>query len=114
MHERDLEPEHAATRLRVDQLHTFLGERLERSRHVGDLVRDVVHPRPALREEAADRRVVAERSEQLDPALAEPERRGLDPLVLDPLAVLEPAAEQPLVRLHGAVEIFHGHADVMD
>src|SRR3954454_6267045 len=72
MHDRHLHPEHAAPRLRVDQLHAFLRERRERGRHVVDLVGDVVHARPALGEETADGRVVPERGQQLDPALADP------------------------------------------
>src|SRR3954451_8024223 len=98
MHEGHLQPEHAAPRLRVDQLHAFLRKRRERGRHVVDLVRDVVHARPALREQAAHRRVVAERGAQLDPAFAEPKRGLFDDLVLAPFAMLAPTPEQPLVR----------------
>src|SRR3954471_14511314 len=61
VHEGHLQPEHAAPRLRVDQLHAFLPERRERGRHAVDLVGDVVPPRPALGEETADGGVVAER-----------------------------------------------------
>ena len=114
MHERHLEPEHAAARAGVDQLDPLGREPLERCRHVAHLVRDVVHPLAALGEEPADRRVLLERREQLDPALAETHRRSLDPLILDALAMLEPAAEQALVRANGRVEIRDGNADVMD
>ena len=50
---------------------------------VVDLEGDVVHARPALREEPPDRRVGPERPQQLDPARADAERRGLDALLLD-------------------------------
>lgn len=114
MHERDLEPEHPLSRRRVDQLRTRLGELPERRLDVVDLVGDVVHAGPPLRQETADRRVLPERGEQLDPALAEPQRRRLDALVVDPLAVLDPATEQMLVRADGVVEVGDGHAHVMD
>ena len=91
MDERDLEAEHAAPRRLVDQLGAGAREVGERRADVVDLVRDVVHAGTALREEPADGRVVAERAEQLDAALADAHRRGLDALLLDALAVLERA-----------------------
>jgi hypothetical protein len=114
MHERHLEPEHPAARAGVDQLDAFGGELIERGGHVADLVGDVVHPLAALGEEAADGRVLLEGRQELDPAVAETHRRRLDPLVVDPLPMLEPAAEQPLVRPDGRVEILDRDADVMD
>jgi hypothetical protein len=72
-----------------------------------------VHPRAALREEAADRRVLAERAEQLQPALADADGRRLDALLLDARAMLDPGAEQPLVGAERTVEILDGKADVM-
>ena len=74
----------------------------------------MVHARPALCEEAADGRVVAERSEQFDAALADANRRGLDSLLLDPLAMLERRAEQPRIRVDRAVQIVNGDSDVVD
>jgi hypothetical protein len=74
----------------------------------------VVHPRAALGEELPDGRLLAERREQLDPALADPERRGLDALVRDGLPVLDARAEQPLVGADGLVEVLDGDAEVMD
>lgn len=114
MHERHLEAEHPAPRTGVDQLDPFRRETLERGRHVAHLVRDVVHPLAALGEEPAHGRVLLERGEQLDPAAAEAHRRRLDSLILDPLPMLEPAAEQALVGPDGGVEIRDGDADVMD
>jgi hypothetical protein len=114
MHEGHLEPEHAAAGRGVDQLGPLLGQRRQRPAHVVDLVGDVVHARPPFCEEAADGGVLAERSEKLDPRVADPYRGRLDPLVVHALAVLEPAAEEPLVRRDGLVEVRHGNADVMD
>ena len=114
MHERDLETEHPAPWRRVDQLGAARRELGERRADVVHLVGDVVNPRATLREEAADGRVVAERSKELDAAVADADRRGLDALVLDPRPVLEQAAEEPLVRPDGLVEIGDGEADVMD
>jgi len=114
MHEGDLQAEESLPRLRVDQLDTGRHQLRERRADVLDLVGDVVHPRPSFREEPADRRVFTERGEQLDPVVADPHRRRLDALLLDTGAVLEPAAEQPLVGLKGLAEVHHGDADMMD
>jgi hypothetical protein len=81
---------------------------------VVDLVGDVMHPGAPLREKAADRRVLAEGAQQLEPALSDPDRRGLDALLLDTGALLEPGSEQALVRLESAVEVVDGEPDVMD
>ena len=71
-------------------------------------------PWPALRQEPADRRVLAERREQLDPAVADEHGRRLDALLLDEAAVLELGAEEPRVRRDRLVEVADGDADVMD
>src|SRR3954447_13778574 len=60
MHERDLQPEHPAARATVDQFDALPGEMRERSLHVLDLVRDVMHAGSPPGEELPDRRVVAE------------------------------------------------------
>src|SRR5581483_8812585 len=114
MHERDLETEHAAPRLGVDQLGARVGELREGGTDVLDLVRDVVHTGPAPCEEPADGRVLAESREQLHPVAADPHRGGLDALLVDALPVLEPAAEEPLVGGHRVVEVVHGDADVVN
>ena len=114
MHERDLEAEHPAPRRGVDQLRAAGSELCERRADVVHLVGDVMHPRTPLGEEAADRRVVAERREELDATVADAHGRRLDPLVLDARTVLEPASEEPLVRLDGLVEIGDRDANVMD
>ena len=105
MDEGDLEAEHAAARRLVDQLGARVRKLREGGADVGDLVRDVVHPRPALREEAADGCVVAERAEQLEPALSDADGGRLDTLFLDARALLDPGAEEALVRVQRAVEV---------
>ena len=114
MHEGDLEAEQALARLRVDQLGTLPRETGERRPNVVDLVGDVVHAGAPLREELPDRRVVAERRQELDSAVAEAHRRRLDALVLHAGAMLERAAEEALVRTNGLVEVRDGNADVVD
>jgi hypothetical protein len=113
MDEGDLEAEHAAPRRVVDQLGTRLGEVCEGRADVGHLVRDVVHPGTPLREEAAHRRVLVERTEQLEPALAHANGCCLDSLLVDARAVLEPGAEEPLVRVEGTVEILDRETDMV-
>jgi hypothetical protein len=114
MDEGDLETEHAPARSLVDQLGTLVREMREGGVEVLDLIRDVVHPRAALREEATDGRVLAEGAQQLEPALAHADGRRLDALLLHARALLDPGAEEALVRVERAVEIFDGQADVMD
>lgn len=113
MNESHFEAEHTAARLLVDQLGACLGEMGERRADVGDLVRDVVHAGSAAGEEAADRRVVAERAQELEPALADADAGRLDALLLDARAMLEPGAEEALIGVECAVEILDGETDVM-
>ena len=101
-------------RLLVDQLRTCSRELAEGRAHVGDLVRDMVHPRPALLEEPANRRVVAEGGEELDAPGPHHHGSGLDALVLHPVPVLELTAEEPCVRRDRLIEVMHGDAEVMD
>src|SRR5205085_10529102 len=112
--ERDLEAEEPLPRLVVDQLRAAFGEVRQRLAQVVDLVGDVVHARPAVREELADRRVGAERGEQLDAALADADRSRLDALLRHELAVLELGAEEPLIRRERLVEVLDGDAEVVD
>jgi hypothetical protein len=114
VHERDLEPEHPHPRLAVDQLGAS-GNEVGRSRtHVIDLIRNVMHARPPLREKLADRRVVTERSEQLDPVVTDADRRRFDALSIDADAMLESTAEKTLVCAHRLVEIRNSDPDVVD
>jgi hypothetical protein len=114
MHEGHLEAEHAQPRLDVDQLCTAPREVTQRSADVVHLVCNVVHPGASVREELPDRRVVSERREQLDAALADAHRRSLDALILDADAMLDAPAEETLVRANRLVEIDDRDADVMD
>ena len=114
MDERDLEPEEALARGRVDQVGACVRKLGERRAQVADLVGDVVHARAALREEAADRRVLAERLEQLDPSVADANGCRPDALVVNGGPVLDLGAEELLVRRERSVEVAHGHAEMMD
>lgn len=114
MHEGDLQTEQALPGLGVDQLRAGRLQLRERGGDVVYLVGDVMHPGAPLCEEPADRRVLREGGQELDPVVPHPHRRGLDPLCLDPGAVLEPAPEQALVGLHRLVEVRHRNADVVD
>jgi len=114
MNERDLEPEEPGPRLLVDQLHAVGPEPRELGGQIRDGKRDVVHPGAASREKAADRGVRAERVEELDPRVADSERRRLDPLLRHDRAMLDRRAEETGVRLDGAVEVVDRDAEVMD
>jgi hypothetical protein len=114
MQKRDLEPEQALPRLLVDELNALFRELADCRPDVGDLVGDVVHPRPALGQELAHRRLLAERRQQLDAALADLQGRGFDTLVGNRLSMLEPSAEDPLVRRDRLVEVFNRNAEMVD
>ena len=103
--ERDLEAEQARTRAFVDQVCACVRELGKRRLEIGDLVGHVMHPRPSLREEAADGSVLPERLEQLDAALADTDRRRPDSLISYRRAVLDPRTEQPLVGHEGRIEV---------
>ncbi len=114
MDEGDLEAEHAAPRRLVDQLGAGFREVCEGGADVVDLVRDVVHTWAALREEAADRRVLAECAQQLEAALADADGRCLDTLLVHARAMLEPRAEEALIGVERAVEILDRETHVVD
>jgi hypothetical protein len=114
MDESDLEAEEALPRLGVDQLGACRREPFELDADVVDLVGDVMHARPAARQEPADGSLGTERGKQLDTAGADQHRRRLDPLVIDLCPVLELGAEETLVRVDGLVEVVNGHAEMVD
>lgn len=114
MHEGDLVAEHADARLGVDRLGAPADEVADSRAHVVDLVCHVVHAGPVLGQELSHRRVLAQRREKLDATAADEDRRGFDALLLDLHPVLDPAAEEPLVRRDGFVEVGDGEPDVMD
>jgi hypothetical protein len=74
---------------------------------------DVVHAFSALRYVLADRRVLPERLQQLDPALPHPEHRFLDALLLHPLAMGERDSERSLVERDRRVQIPDGDPNVV-
>jgi len=112
--ERDFEPEEPAPGSFVDQLRAAGSKLVEGRADVLDLVRDVVHARAARGEKFADRRLVTERGEQLDAVGADPQRRRLDALVRNGLAMLEPRAEEPLVGRQRLLEVLDGDTEVMN
>ena len=89
-------PKRPVPRHAVDQLRAGRLELVERCAEVVRLERDVVHPRAAAREEAADRRVVARRRDELEATLADEHRRRLDALLVERLA------DARVVRRRGA------------
>ena len=114
MHESDLHAEETATRDVVDHVHALSSEVSEPLRQVGDRVGDVVHPGAAFGEELAHGRVFAKGREQLDAALTQPDRHGLDALRVKPVATLDLCAEEPLIRIDRVVEVFDGDAQMVD
>src|SRR5262245_46590209 len=105
MDESNLEAEHALPRRLVDQLSARVGQMRESGANVVDLGRDVGHSATAGRQKAAAARVLAQRPEELGPPPADPDGCGLDALLLHARAMLEPGAEQALVRVERTVEI---------
>jgi len=114
VHERDLVTEDSPPRPLVDELRAGFGETGELGRNVVDLHREVVHPRSALRQELADRRVGAARRKQLHAPRAEPHQHDVCALVVETFAVLDLGAEETPVRLDGAVEVLDGDSDMVD
>src|SRR3954468_2976297 len=112
--ERYLETEEPRVRLGVDQVPACRAEPRELGPHVVDPVRDGMHARPALRQEAPHRRVVAERLDQLDPAVAYTDGCRIDALVVDLRAVLQLGPEQVEVRVQRSVEVGDGEPDVVN
>src|SRR6185369_2150995 len=84
--------------LGVDQLQPGGGELLQGRVDVVDRVGDVVQPGAVLGQVFADRRVGAERRQQLDVALADVEQYRLDALGLHRLAVGELHLEAAFVE----------------
>lgn len=114
MDESDLETEEPCAGPLVDQLGAGARELGQCRAQIAHFVRNVVHARAALREEASDRRVLAERFEQLDPAVADPKRRRPHALIVDCRAMLDLGSEKALVGLEGGIEIVDSHAEMMN
>ena len=81
MNERDLEPEEPTSRRPVDQLSAGRFELVQRRAEILRFEGDVVHPRTAPGEEAADRCVIGHRRHELEPTLTHEQRSSLDTLV---------------------------------
>ena len=114
MDEGDLEPEQACTWPFVDQLGAGARELGQGGSQIAHFVGDVMHARAALREEAADRCVLAKRFEQLDSAVADPQRCGPHTLIVDRRGMLDLGAEETFVGLNGGIEIYDRHSKVMN
>src|SRR5262245_39714417 len=114
MDERELEAEQPAARRPIDHVRAGGVEPLERRDQVlcGD--RDVVHSRAAACEEAAHRSVLARRRHELETTVADEDGGRLDALIGDRSTVLEPRAEERLVRRNCFVEIRDGDTEVMN
>ena len=98
----------------VDQAQSRLAQALELGVDVVHRVGDVVHARAALGQVLADRRVGAERGQELDVPLADVQQRGVHALLLDRLAVGQGHAQGVAVEGERAVDVLHGYAHVVD
>jgi hypothetical protein len=105
MDERDFEPEQTRARVFVDQVCACTRELGQSLTEVVHLVGDMVHSGSSLRQEAAHRRFLGEGLEQLDTAVADPDRRRTNTLILDRRAMLDPRTEESLVGRESRVEI---------
>jgi hypothetical protein len=114
MHEGDLEPEEALARSIVDQVGSGVGQLCEGRLQIPDLVGDVVHARPALRQEPADRGIGPERLEQLDAPLTDSQRRRADSLLIHRRTVLDLCPEELRVRNERCVEVVDRDAEMVD
>jgi hypothetical protein len=112
--ERDLEPEQPFAWTRVDQLDPIRLQTSELAGQVADRERDVVHAGATFGHEPADGCVRPQCEQELDAAVADAERCGLDALGGNDGAVLDGGPEQERVRLDRSVEVLDRDADVMD
>jgi len=110
----NLEPEETAVRLLVDQLDSLRGEPFQLAPKIADLVGDVMHSGPAAGKELADRRLLAQRREQLDAACSYAHGGRFDTLLGNRVAMLDLGAEEALIRVDRVVEILDGDSDMMD
>jgi hypothetical protein len=114
MDKSNLETEKTVARRSVDQLGARAGQVTQRSADIVHAICDMVHSGAALGEELAYRRVRPSRCKQLDSALADEHGRRLDTLIQQLVAMFQPTAEEPLVRVDRLVEIDDGKSEVVD
>ena len=114
MDEGDLEAEQAWTRRVVDEVRAGVDELCEGGPDVVHLVGDVMHSRPSFREETPDRRLGSQRLEQLDPAVADPNRGGTNSLVGDGRTVFDLSTEELRVGRERRIEIVDRNTEVVD
>ncbi len=114
MQERDLGAADTGARLLVDHPQAGGPQIVERARDIIHAVGNVVQARAALGEEPADRRVCAQRRQQLDMALTDVEQRGLHALLCDRFPMHQRHAVRVAVDGDRGVEVLDRHADVVD
>ena len=113
VHEGDLQTEETLVRLFIDQLRAARRQVIQRGGEIGHRVGDVVHSLPALGEEPAHRRVVAEGRHELHAALTEANGGRLHALGGNQVAVLHGATKEPFVSGDGAVKILDRNAHMV-
>jgi hypothetical protein len=74
----------------------------------------VMHPWTVAHEKSPHRRLLTERGEELDPARADEDGRGLDALVVDARTMLELGTEETLVGIERVVQVVNGDAEMMN
>jgi hypothetical protein len=114
MKERNPAVADPAPGLLVDQAQAARAALLEGLGDVDAPIRGVVKPGSSLGEKAPDRRVLAERLQQLDVRVAHAQKRRLDTLLRDCLAMLQRHPETIRVELDRRIEVFDGDPDVID
>ena len=101
-------------RTAVQCLEAQTGVFVESHLHVVHPVGDVVETVAAAVEEARDLGVGAGGSEQFDAGLADLEHDRFDAVRFDRLTMARSPPQQPLVRLHGRLDVADGDAHVVD
>jgi hypothetical protein len=114
MDERHFQTEEPLARPLVDESGARAGKLDQGRVEIAHLVGHMVHAWTTPAEEAADRRVLAERLEKLHPPAADLHRGRAYALALDRRSVLDLCPEEALVRSEGVVEIFDGNSQMMD